>query len=74
MRNLNTEKCNAVYELMRIMSGTKLYSSFSHNWIGLVCLKTDSDMLFAFRNKRLRILRLLFIIICSVIRTIAKQL
>ena len=22
MRNLNTEKCNAVYELMRIMSGT----------------------------------------------------
>ena len=23
MRNLNTEKCNAVYELMRIMSGTK---------------------------------------------------
>ena len=23
MRNLNTEKCNAVYELMRIMSGTE---------------------------------------------------
>ena len=31
-------------------------------------------MLFAFKKKRLRILRLLFIIICSVIRIIARQL
>ena len=31
MRNLNTEKCNAVYELMRIMSGTK---NISYAFIG----------------------------------------
>ena len=39
MRNLNTEKCNAVYELMRIMSGTKYFMRFI--WIHLITLNVS---------------------------------